>query len=98
MAVVSDMAKWLQSGVRRDACIVLYGAGELRLKELETRLQDHYGERFEPERFRRKVEKLVDAGYLGKDVDGLHDVYELTEQGEAALEDHVEWVRSETGL
>jgi DNA-binding PadR family transcriptional regulator len=92
------MTKWLQSGTRRDVCILLYGAGEVRLKELEARLEDHYGERRDPDRFRRKVEKLVDAGHLEKDVDGLHDVYALTAAGERALEDHVAWLREETGL
>ncbi|PSP76567.1 multidrug DMT transporter permease [Halobacteriales archaeon QS_1_68_20] len=92
------MGKWLQSGVRRDVCVTLYGAGELRLKELETRVEDHYGERFEPERFRRKVEKLVKAGHLERRTEGIHDVYALTDAGREALEAHVEWVREETGL
>lgn len=92
------MPKWLQSGVRRDACVVLYGAGELRLKDLKNRVQDRYGEQFRPERFRRKVQKLVKAGHLERRTDGIHDVYALTEAGEDALEDHVAWVREETGL
>lgn len=92
------MGKWLRSGVRRDACLLLYGAGELRLKELETRLQDHYDERFDPERFRRKVEKLVDRGHLERRTEGLHDVYALTEEGERAVEAHLSWARDQTGL
>ena len=94
----TPMAKWLQSGVRRDVCLVLYGADELRLKELETRLQDHYDERFEPERFRRKVEKLVDRDHLERRTEGLHDVYALTDDGAAAVEAHLSWARETTGL
>lgn len=92
------MAKWLQSGVRRDVCVALYGSDELRLKELEARLEDHYDDRLRPEPFRRKVEKLVDAGLVRRRTEGVHDVYSLTDAGEAALEAHVEWVRGETGL
>ncbi len=92
------MARWLQSGVRRDVCVVLYGAEELRLEELKTRLQQHYDERLEPERFRRRVEKLVDAGHVQRRTEGIHDVYLLTEAGEEALEAHVEWMQEETGL
>jgi len=92
------MSRWLQSGVRRDACVVLYGADELRLKQLETRVEEHYGERLKPESFRRKVEALVDAGHVERRVDGLHDVYALTDAGRAAVEGHLEWVRETTGL
>ncbi|MEF8774364.1 MAG: PadR family transcriptional regulator [Halobacteriales archaeon] len=91
------MAKWLQSGVRRDVCILLYGEDELRFEELKTRLQDHYGDRIRPERFRERVESLVDAGHVDRRVDGLHDVYCLTDDGRAALEAHVEWIDDQTG-
>jgi len=92
------MARWLQSGVRRDVCVVLYGAGELREKELKRRLQDHYDERFTPKRFRRILDQLADTGHVEHRVDGLHDAYELTDAGRAALESHVEWVEESTGL
>lgn len=92
------MARWLQSGVRRDVCVVLYGAGELREKELKRRLQDHYDDRFEPGRFRRIVGKLVDAGHVTRRADGLQDAYELTDAGREALEAHFEWARETAGL
>lgn len=92
------MPRWLQSGVRRDVCVVLYGADELREKELKRRLQEHYDEQFEPRRFRRIIGKLVDAGHVDRRADGIHDVYALTETGARALEAHVEWARETTGL
>lgn len=92
------MARWLQSGVRRDVCVVLYGAGQVREKELKRRLQDHYDERFEPGRFRRIVEKLVDAGHVERQTEGIHDAYALTDAGREALEAHFEWARESTGL
>ena len=89
------MAKWLQSGTRRDACVLLYGADELRLKELETRLQDHYGERLRTERFRRKVGKLVDTGHVEHRTDGVHDVYALTPAGRRRLREHHAWLSAQ---
>lgn len=92
------MSRWLQSGVRRDVCVILYGAGELREKELKRRLQDHYDDRFEPGRFRRIAGKLADSGHVERQADGIHDTYALTEAGREALEAHLVWARETTGL
>lgn len=91
------MARWLQSGPRRDICVVLYGEGELRTKALKAAVQDHYDERIDTRRFDGMLAALVDTGHVERRVDGLHDVYALTDGGRAALEAHLEWVRETTG-
>jgi len=91
------MPRWLTSGQRRDVCVVLYGEDGLRGKEVEARLQDHYDERVDTKRFDGLLAKLVDTGHVETSVDGLHDVYALTDAGEAAVEAHVAWLREETG-
>jgi DNA-binding PadR family transcriptional regulator len=92
------MPRWLQSGLRRDVCLVLYGEDGLRGKELKARLQDHYGDRVDTKRFDGMLSKLVDTGHVHSSVDGLHDVYSLTEGGERAVAAHLAWAREETGL
>lgn len=92
------MARWLQSGTRRDVCVVLYGEDGLRGKEVKARLQDHYDDRVDTKRFDGLLSKLVDTGHVERRVEGIHDVYALTDAGEAALEAHVGWVRESTGL
>jgi DNA-binding PadR family transcriptional regulator len=92
------MTRWLQSGLRRDVCVVLYGADEMRSKEVKAALQDHYDERVDTRRFDGMLSKLVDTGHVETRVDGLQDVYSLTDAGERAVETHVGWVREETGL
>jgi DNA-binding PadR family transcriptional regulator len=88
------MSKWLQSGMRRDICALLYGR-ELRRQELKSAVESHYGERIEPDRFYGALEKLVGAGFVDKRTEGLHDVYALTDAGERAVTSHVEWLRGQ---
>ncbi|WP_135535598.1 MULTISPECIES: PadR family transcriptional regulator [Halostella] len=85
------MSKWLQSGMRRDLCALLYG-GELRGQELKAALEAHYDDRVDPDRFYGAMQKLVRAGYAEKHTDGLHDVYALTDAGERAVAAHAEWL------
>lgn len=92
------MSRWLQSGTRRDICVVLYGEGGLRSKQIKTALQDHYDDRIDTKRFDGMLSKLVDTGHVEHDVDGLHDVYSLSPAGERAVEAHFEWARETTGL
>lgn len=92
------MTRWLQSGLRRDVCVVLHGEGDLRGKEVKTALQDHYDERIDTRRFDGMLRKLVDTGYVERHTEGLHDVYSLTAAGEAAVEAHFEWARETAGL
>jgi DNA-binding PadR family transcriptional regulator len=86
------MAKWLQSGLRRDLCIILAGAGELQAQALKTRLSEHYDERIEPKTFYAALDALADGGHVRTRAEGIHDVYLLTDAGEALLREHFEWM------
>lgn len=88
------MAKWLQSGRRRDVCYLLAAEDDLRGQELKSRLESHYDARIEPKAFYGSLGALVDAGLVEKRTDGLHDVYALTDAGQRRVREHVEWVRS----
>lgn len=88
------MPKWLQSGRRRDICIIVAGAGEMQAQAIKARLADRYGERIDPKSFYGALEALEDAGFLEARTEGLHDVYALTDAGEDRLREHFEWMRS----
>lgn len=90
--------KWLQSGMRRDLCFILHGAGELREQALKTRLAEHYDERVPPRQFYSAMEALASTGHVTKREDGLHDVYALTDGGERALRAHLDWLAETTDL
>ncbi|RAW46639.1 PadR family transcriptional regulator [Halorubrum sp. 48-1-W] len=85
------MTKWFHSGRRRDCCVLVYAAGELRAQSLKSRLETHYDERIDPQSFYATLSALVEAGYLTRRPEGLADVYALTDAGESALLDHYEW-------
>jgi len=87
------MTKWLQSGRRRDLCVLLYEAGELRGQSLKTRLEDHYDARIDSQSFYGALESLADKGFVERRTDGIHEVYALTDAGERRVEDHFEWMR-----
>jgi len=76
---------------------VLYGEGELRRKEIKARLQDQYDDRIDTKRFDGMLAKLVDGGHVDRRVEGIHDVYALTDAGEAGVEAHAAWLREQTG-
>jgi DNA-binding PadR family transcriptional regulator len=84
--------KWLESGTRRDLCLVLYREGEQRGQALKTTLERHYGSPLDSRRFYDRMDALVSAGHVELRVDGLHDVYALTDAGEERLREHCEWV------
>lgn len=90
------MSKWLQSGRRRDICFLLAAAteddGGLRGQQLKSRLESHYDERLEPKAFYGSLSALVEAGFVEKRTDGIHDVYALTEAGRQRVQEHYEWV------
>jgi DNA-binding PadR family transcriptional regulator len=86
------MPRYLESGMRRDCCVILYESDELRAQELKQRLQAHYGTRIDAQQFRERLDALVSTGHVEHRVDGIHDVYALTEGGERALLAHVEWL------
>jgi len=89
------MTKWLRSGRRRDICFLLVAAedGELRGQQLKSRLESHYDDRLEPKSFYGSLSALVEAGFIEKRTEGLHDVYALTDGGEQRVRDHYAWVR-----
>ena len=89
------MAQYHQSGTRRDVCVLLYDAGELRGQQLKSRLSKQYDRRLDPTKFYSVLDALVNAGHVEKREAGLHDVYALTDAGERALLDHYEWLRSQ---
>lgn len=87
------MTKWLQSGRRRDICVLLYEAETLRGQTLKTRLEAHYDTHIEAKSFYGAMESLENKGFAERRTDGIHDAYALTEAGETRLEDHFEWMR-----
>ncbi len=92
---VRSPVKWLRSGLRRDLCVLLYGAGDRRGQQLKADLEARYGERVAPRRFREALDKLVDAGHVERRTEGVHDVYALTEAGERAVETQFDWMREQ---
>jgi DNA-binding HxlR family transcriptional regulator len=85
--------RWLESGTRRDICVLLYGAGTVRVQTLKRQLEERYDDRLDPKPFRDRLEALTRAGHLRREPDGIHDGYRLTDRGEAAVEAHYEWLR-----
>lgn len=85
------MAKFLQSGRRRDLCALLAGE-RLQAQALKSRLESHYDERIEPKSFYGALEKLAESGFVTTETEGIHDVYVLTDAGERRLRAHHEWL------
>jgi len=86
------MARWLQSGRRRDLSILLYGTDGLPAQTLKTSLESHYDERIEPRQFYGALEAMERQGFVVSRTDGLSDVYELTDTGAEHLCAHAEWL------
>ena len=86
--------RWLNSGLRRDVCVLLAGES-YRRQQLKVALEDRYGDRVDADRFRRALERLVDAGFVEREVDGIHDVYALTDAGREGVEAQFEWMREQ---
>jgi len=89
------MPKWLQSGRRRDVCIILAGEGTAQGQALKARLAERYDERIDPKSFYGALEALEDAGFIETQTEGIHDVYALTEAGEARLREQFAWMREQ---
>jgi len=94
------MAGWLHSGTRRDACALLYEAGEFRGQQLKAALEAHYDLRLDPRRFYGVLDRLVESGHVERRTEGVHDVYALTDRGERGVREQYAWltarVESET--
>ena len=86
------MTKWLQSGRRRDICVILAGEGPLHGQALKSRLETHYDQRIEPRSFYGALDTLVDNGHLELREAGIHDEYALTDPGRQMLDEQYEWM------
>jgi len=86
------MTKWLQSGRRRDICILLAGEDGLNAQTLKTRLERHYDERIDPQSFYGALSAMVDSGFLQKETEGIADLYSLTDAGAARLDEQHAWM------
>jgi len=93
------MAKWLQSGRRRDICILLAAAedGELIGQLLKTRIESRYDTRIDPKSFYGALEAMVDTGFVSQRTDGIAEKYSLTDAGERQLREQFEWMRESLG-
>jgi DNA-binding PadR family transcriptional regulator len=87
------MTKWLQSGRRRDLCIILHDEGSLHGQALKSRLESHYDERIDPQSFYGGLGALLDTGHLEVREEGIHDVYVLTDAGRSMVREQFEWMR-----
>lgn len=86
------MSKWLQSGRRRDVCVLLAEEPGLTGQRLKTRLERHYDERIDPKSFYGALSALVDAGFVEKRTEGIADEYSLTDAGQRRVHEHYEWM------
>lgn len=91
------MTRWLQSGTRRDICVLIAGSedGELPAQKLKTRLERHYDTRIEPKQFYGALEDLERKGFVDSHTEGLTDVYALTDGGQRRLQAHYEWLNDQ---
>ncbi|WP_336036431.1 PadR family transcriptional regulator [Halobacterium yunchengense] len=86
------MSKWLESGLRRDVCVVVAGEGDPTQQSVKRAVERKNDDRIRPKRFNGAVRKLEDAGLLDREPDGVHDRLTLTEAGVRRLREHREWV------
>ena len=85
------MTGFLQSGRRRDICVLLAG-DPMQAQALKTRLSNHYDERIDPESFYRALDALERRGLVETRTEGIHDSYRLTDDGRDRLDAHVDWL------
>jgi DNA-binding PadR family transcriptional regulator len=86
--------RWLQSGLRRDICIVVAGLDAPTGQQAKAALERRYDDRIKPETFHGALEALVSAGFLTRTQDGLADRYALTDAGERGLRAQYDWLAS----
>jgi DNA-binding PadR family transcriptional regulator len=84
--------RWLESGTRRDMCAALLALGEARGPELKRRLERRYDDRLDSKRFYDRLSALESSGHVERRVDGLDDVYTLTERGERGVRAQRRWL------
>ena len=86
--------RWLQSGLRRDICIVVAGLDAPTGQQAKAALERRYDDRIQPKTFHGALEALVGSGFLTRTQDGLADRYTLSEAGERQLRAHHDWLAS----
>lgn len=86
------MSRWLQSGLRRDICVIVATLGDPTETATKTALEEHYGERVRPGQFHGAVDALVRQGHLRRRPDGLQDRLQLTTEAREALSAHRRWL------
>jgi len=93
------MAKWLQSGRRRDICVLIAGSedGTLTGQRLKTRLERCYDTRIDPKSFYGALEAMESSGFLERHTEGIADQYALTDAGQKRLHEQFEWMREALG-
>jgi DNA-binding PadR family transcriptional regulator len=89
--------KWLQSGRRRDICVLVYDTGGMPAQKLKTALERRYDDRIDPKQFYGALEALERQGFLEARTEGLSDVYELTDAGREHVEEYGAWFGEQTG-
>lgn len=87
------MAKWLQSGLRRDICIVVADLEHPTGQDVKRAIEAHYEETVRPKTFRGALTDLEKTGHLESEVDGVYDRYSLTPGGERRLWEQYEWMQ-----
>ncbi len=86
--------RWLQSGLRRDICVIVARLDDPTGQQAKAALERHYDDRIRPKTFHGALDALVKDGFLARRQDGLADRYALTDAGERRLLDHHSWVAS----
>ena len=84
--------RWLESGTRRDVCAALFALGEARGPELKRHLERRYGDHLDSKRFYNRLSALESSGHVERRVDGLEDVYSLTDRGERGVREQHAWL------
>ena len=87
------MTKWLQSGLRRDICIVVADLGNPTGHDVKRAIEAHYEETVRPKTFRGAITELEKTGHLESEVDGVYDRYSLTAGGERRLRAQYSWMQ-----
>jgi len=58
------MSKWLESGLRRDVCVVVAGEGSPTQQSVKRAVERKNDDRIRPKRFNGSVRKLESAGII----------------------------------
>ena len=84
--------RWLQSGLRRDICVIVADLDDPTGQQAKAALERHYDDRIRPKTFHGALDALVDKGFLSRTQNGLADRHALTDAGRRRLLDHHAWV------